>query len=289
MTTALSALLEHLDLEPLEENLYRGQSQDLGWGRVYGGQILGQALSAASMTVPEDRPVHSLHAYFLLAGDVSRPVVYQVDRIRDGRSFTTRRVSAIQNGRAILTAAASFQVEEEAFDHQDEMPEVPAPDDVEDDRERYARYGDRVPSFVRDFVAAPGPFETRTVDPIDDPMHPSPAPARSMYWFRANGTLPERQHLHRNLLAYASDSNFLVTALKPHGVTWINPAIMVASLDHAMWFHRPFRLDEWLLYVIDAPSAYGARGLARGKIFSRDGRLVVSTAQEGLLRRRDRP
>lgn len=287
MTTALSDLVAHLALEPLEENLYRGQSQDLGWGRVYGGQILGQALAAASLTVPDDRPVHSLHGYFLLAGDVSRPVVYQVDRIRDGRSFTTRRVTAIQNGRAILTLAASFQVVEDAFDHHDDMPDVPAPEDVEDDRVRYARYADRLPAFVRDFALASGPFETRTVDPIDDPLRPSPAPARSMYWLRASGTLPDRPDLHRNLLAYASDTNFLVTALKPHGVTWLNPAVMLASLDHAMWFHRPFRLDEWLLYVIDAPSAHGARGLVRGRIFSRSGELVVSTTQEGLMRRRD--
>lgn len=286
MSTALQGLLEHLELEPLEENLYRGQSQDLGWGRVYGGQILGQSLAAAARTVSPDRPVHSLHGYFLLPGDVNHPVVYQVERVRDGGSFTTRRVVAIQHGRAILTMAASFQVREEAFDHQDPMPDVPGPDEVEDDRKRLERMGESLPRFVRQWLEAPSPFETRTLEPLDHIFEPTPGRAVNAYWLRARGKLPAEESVHSNLLAYASDSEFLTTALKPHGLTWLNREVMLASLDHAMWFHRPFRLDEWLLYVIDSPNAFGARGLVRGRIFTEEGKLVVSTAQEGLMRRR---
>ena len=285
MNTPLRELVTRLELERLEQNLFRGPSKDLGWGRVYGGQVLGQALAAASQTVPDDRPVHSLHAYFLLAGDVNAPIIYDVDRIRDGGSFTTRRVVAIQHGRPILNLAASFQKVEASFDHQDEMPEVPGPEALEDDRERYRAYGDRLPSFLRDAIAQETPFETRTIDALSDPIQPEPQPPRRHYWMRAAGNLPDAPWLHCALLAYASDNNFVVTALQPHGVTWLTPGVMVASLDHTMWFHRPFRMDEWLLYSIDSPSASGSRGFARGRIFDQGGRLIASTAQEGLTRR----
>lgn len=286
MNPSLQDLLARLELEPIEKNLYRGESEDLGWGRVYGGQILGQALAAAVRTVPAERPVHSLHAYFLLPGDVSLPVVYQVDRARDGGSFTTRRVTAIQRGEAILVLAASFQEAEESWSHQDAMPEAPDPESLEDDLERFRRQRDRLPAFIVEHLTTPGPFEVRSVDPIDDPVAPTPGPAEAMMWLRARGDLPDDDALHRTLLAYASDANFLTTALRPHGVTWLSGEVMLASLDHAMWFHRPFRLDEWLLYAIDGPAAGGARGLVRGRIFNQAGELVVSTAQEGLVRRR---
>lgn len=288
MSHTLKGLMEHLELEPLEENLYRGQSQDLGWGRVYGGQILGQALSAATKTVTSGRPVHSLHCYFLLPGDVHKPVVYQVERVRDGGSFATRRVVAIQHGRAILTMEASFHIHEESFDHQDPFPDVPGPEELPDDRERLLAQADELHPAVRAWLEAPSAFETRTISPIDHLVKPTPSPPTNAYWLRARGSLPDQLGVHSNLLAYASDSEFLTTALKPHGKTWIHPGVMIASLDHAMWFHRPFRLDDWLLYVIESPSAMGARAIVQGKIFTRDGRLVVSTAQEGLVRKRRR-
>jgi acyl-CoA thioesterase II len=282
----LTQLVSLLQLEKLEENLFRGQSQDLGWGRVYGGQVLGQALSAATQTVPASRAVHSLHAYFLRPGDVARPILYTVERSRDGGSFTTRRVAAIQNGQPIFTLAASYQEPEVGLDHQDEPPQAPEPELVPPDSERYARFVDRMPPRFAEEFAAVWPFEFRPTVVEDDPFTPSPQPARKMVWIRAMGTLPDSPALHAWLLAYASDFGFISTALLPHGVTWLNPEMQIASLDHAMWFHRPLRIDHWLLHVMDSPSASGGRGLARGRIFNRDGLLVASTAQEGLIRRR---
>jgi acyl-CoA thioesterase-2 len=286
MAKVLDELVQLLGLEKIEENLFRGQSQDLGWGTVFGGQVLGQALSAAVQTVPSERLAHSLHAYFLRPGDVSKPIVYDVDRIRDGSSFTTRRVVAIQSGHAIFNLAASFQKQEEGFEHQDEMPDAPAPETVPTEQERMATYVSRLPKFARERAVAERPFELRPCDPEDDPFLPKPRAAQRMVWLKTVAQLPDDQALHRYLLAYASDYSFVTTSLLPHGSTWLTPGMQVASLDHVMWFHQPFRVDDWLLHVIDSPAAHGARGLVRGRIFSRDGRLVASTAQEGLIRQR---
>jgi len=287
MPDTLAELLDLLALERIEENLFRGRSQDLGWGSVFGGQVLGQALSAAAQTVPEDRSVHSLHAYFLRVGDVGRGIVYDVDRIRDGGSFTTRRVVAIQNGRAIFNMAASFQIGEPGYEHHDEMPDVPGPDGLASSLERMRSVLDRIPPSLRALATADRPIETRPVDPRD-PLAPEPAPPQQAVWLRATGALPDRPALHGYLLAYASDCHLLGTATRAHAVSWLMPEMQVASLDHAMWFHRPFRMDDWLLYAMRSPSASGARGLVQGRIFSRDGRLVATVAQEGLMRRRSR-
>jgi len=286
MNPVLSHLVGLLSLERIEINLFRGQSQDLGWGTVFGGQVLGQALSAAVQTVPADRLVHSLHAYFLLPGNVKFPIVYEVERIRDGSSFTTRRVVAIQNGKAIFFMSASFAVSEEGFEHQDVMPDAPAPETLKTDIEVLMEQAHRLPPGMRERALVQGPFELRTIDPLDDPISPTPQPPRRMYWLRTTDRLPDDLQVHRYMAAYVSDYSFLTTALQPHGINWLSPGMQVASLDHVMWFHRPFRIDEWLLYVIDSPAACGSRGLVRGSIFSQDGKLVASTAQEGLMRQR---
>ena len=282
----LADLVSLLALEKLEENLFRGQSQDLGWGTVFGGQVLGQALSAAAQTVPAERQAHSLHAYFLKAGDVRRPVVYEVDRIRDGGSFTSRRVVAVQNGNAILHLSASFQTDEAGFTHQDPMPDVPPPESIPNEAERFAAAIARAPVALRRWSEVARPFDNRPVDESDDMVSPPKKAPRRMVWLKTVGALPDAPALHRYLPAYASDAWFLTTALLPHGVTWLTPGMQVASLDHAMWFHAPFRADEWLLHVIDGPRASGARGLVRGSVYKRDGTLVASTAQEGLIRMR---
>jgi acyl-CoA thioesterase-2 len=287
MGKVLDELVTLLSLERIEENLFRGQSQDLGWGTVFGGQVLGQALSAAVQTTPADREVHSLHAYFLRPGDVSKPIVYDVDRIRDGGSFTTRRVVAIQSGAAIFNMAASFHKVEDGFEHQDPMPEVPPPEQIPTEQERFAAStaAHRVPKqFVERFTREQA-FEMRPVETIDDPEGPTPMPPRRLVWLKTTGRLPDNPALHRYLLAYASDHGFLATALFPHGVSFFTGKVQVASLDHVMWFHAPFRVDEWLLHAMDSPVARGSRGLVRGRVFTRDGRLVASTAQEGLIRR----
>ncbi|NUP11406.1 MAG: acyl-CoA thioesterase II [Polyangiaceae bacterium] len=280
----LDELVGLLALEKIEENLFRGQSQDLGWGTLFGGHVLGQALSAAVRTAPADRHVHSLHAYFLRPGRVDIPVVYNVDRIRDGSSFTTRRVVAIQAGQAIFNLAASFQKLESGFEHQDPMPEAPPPESVPTEQERAKVFAHRLPKVLRDRALAQHPFELRPVADLDDPFVPKPKPPKRMVWLKTVGKLPDDQALHAYLLAYASDHGFITTSLLPHGVSWLTPGMQVASLDHVMWFHRPFRVDEWLLYVIDSPAATGARGLVRGQIFTREGLLVASSAQEGLIR-----
>jgi acyl-CoA thioesterase-2 len=286
MTSALDELVLLLALERIEENLFRGQSQNLGWGAVYGGQVLGQALSAASQTVPNEREVHSLQAYFLRPGDVNRPVLYEVDRIRDGGSFTTRRVVAIQGGSAIFNLAASFQTVEPGFEHQDAMPDAPPPEALPTDAERVERAAHRIPDALLAHLRRPRAFESRTTDPDEDPILPAPRPARRTVWLRTIGKLPDDPALHRCLLAYASDNGFITTALLPHGVNWLTPGMQVASLDHVTWFHQPFRVDDWLLYVMESSEAHGARGLVHGRVFTRDGRLVVSTSQEGLIRKR---
>jgi acyl-CoA thioesterase-2 len=288
MSHVLDELVTLLALEQIEVNLFRGQSQDLGWGTVYGGQVLGQALSAAVQTVPSERHVHSLHGYFLRPGAVDRPIVYEVDRSRDGGTFTTRRVVAIQNGEPIFTLAASFQIVEEGFVHQDPMPDAPAPESVPTQQELAARYADKLPEFVRAQALAQRPFEMRPIEDASNPLAPEARPPHRMFWIKANGELADDPALHRYLLAYASDFAFLTTAMLPHAVSWLSAGMQVASLDHAMWFHQDVRVDEWLLHVVDSPKAHGGRGLVRGSVFTRDGRLVASTAQEGLIRRRPR-
>jgi len=254
---------------------------------VFGGQVLGQALSAAVQTVPAERRVHSLHAFFLRPGDVAHPIVYEVDRIRDGRAFTTRRVVAIQGGRAIFNMSCSFQIDEPGFEHQEAMPPAPAPGTLPTEHERLARALAGAPSPLREKLLAERPFEIRTADPIDDnPFQPSPRAPGRLLWMRAAGTLPDDPALHAYLLAYVSDHSFGTTALAPHGQSWMSPTLQLASIDHVMWFHRPFRCDDWLLHVISSPTAQGARGLVRGAVFASDGRLVASTAQEGLIRLR---
>ncbi|MCU0657526.1 MAG: acyl-CoA thioesterase II [Polyangiaceae bacterium] len=288
MSNVLDELIQLLALEQIEQNLFRGQSQDLGWGTVYGGQVLGQALSAATQTVPPDRPVHSLHAHFLRPGDVSRPILYDVDRIRDGSSFTTRRVVAIQKGEAIFHMAASFQKREEGFEHQDPMPDVAMPEGLPTEQQRLAGFASRLPRFLRERLTSERPIEVRYADPDADPVLPAPrAPSRAI-WMRAAHALPDNPALHACLLAYASDNGFVTTALLPHGVTWLTPGMQVASLDHAMWFHHDVRFDQWLLHSIDSPCSSGSRGLVRGRVFSQDGKLVASTSQEGLIRQRVR-
>jgi acyl-CoA thioesterase-2 len=284
MERVLADLIDLLALERLDRDFFRGRSQNLGWGAIFGGQVLGQALSAAAQTVPDNRAVHSLHGYFVRAGDVSKPILYQVDRLRDGKSFTTRRVVAVQEGEAIFSLAASFQVHEHGFEHQDPMPDVPPPESLPSELALALAIADQLPPLVRAIAVAERPIEIRPVDPRD-PLAPRASPPHRAMWYRAIDHLPDDPALHRYLLAYASDFSFLGTAMDPHGVSWLVPGMQVASIDHAMWFHRPFRFDDWLLYAVDSPSASGARGLVRGQFFDRQGRLVASTAQEGLMRK----
>ena len=287
MPDVLQELVELLRLERIEQNLFRGQSQDLGWGAIFGGQVLGQALSAATQTVPPERAVHSLHGYFLRQGDAKLPVVYDVDCIRDGKSFTTRRVVAIQNGRAIFNLAASFQVLEDGYEHAAAMPKTHGPEGLASELDLAKRFSDQIPPGLRKIAIAERPIEIRPVEP-NDPLHPEVRPPQREVWFRASGTLPDDPAVHRYMLAYASDFQFLTTAMQPHGVSWLMPSMHVASLDHAMCFHRPFRMDQWLLYAVESPSASNARGLVRGQLFTSDGTLVASTMQEGLMRNRER-
>ena len=284
MSSALDALVELLDLEELEVNLFRGRSPQEQRQRVFGGQVAGQALVAATRTV-ERGLVHSLHAYFLRPGDPLVPIVFQVDRIRDGKSFTTRRVVAIQHGEAIFHLSASFQPEEPGLEHQDPMPAAPDPESLPTWHERMAPVIDKVPAEMRTWLERERPIDLRYDGEIAI-FHAEPRPPRQQVWMRADGKLPDDPALHACIVAYASDMTLVDTALLPHGVAWADDTYMVASLDHAMWFHRPFRADEWLLYDLHSPNAAGARGFALGRIFTCDGKLAVSVAQEGLIRRR---
>ena len=282
----VSELIELLSLERLEDNLFRGQSRDIGTKYVFGGQVLGQALSAAQATVDGsngERRAHSLHAYFLRAGNIEAPIVYEVDRTRDGGSFSVRRVTAIQHGRVIFFCAASFQAEEDGAEHQLSMPEVPQPEDIAPAPPVPAEVMASLPPKVQRWMSRRGPFEFRHVYPRDE-LNPPKRPPFQQVWFRLSEPVGDSPELHRALLAYASDFQLLGTATYPHGISYYQPNVQMASLDHALWFHRPFRADDWLLYSIDSPSASGSRGLARGQIFDRQGRLVASTAQEGLIR-----
>ena len=278
----IAELLGLVRLEQLEVNLFRGTSRDIGTDRVFGGQVLAQALIAANQTV-EDRLVHSLHAYFLRAGDHESPIVYNVDRSRDGRSFTARRVVAIQHGRPIFTLAASFQLEQEGVEHQFDMPEAPKPEDLSASPVISAEQLEKTPQKLRRWFTRFGPFEFRPV--IDqNPIEPVPKPPFKRFWFRLKGEMDEDQPMHRALLAYASDFHLIGTITLPHGMSFIKGNVVMASLDHAMWFHREVRVNNWLMYDWDSPSASGSRGLARGMIFDRKGDLVASTAQEGMIR-----
>ena len=283
MKPILEDLVRLLALERIDTNLFRGESRDIGTHRVFGGQVLGQALAAANLTT-EDRDVHSLHAYFLREGDHEAPIVYQVDRQRDGRSFSNRRVVAIQHGRPILNLAASFQRPEEGLEHQVEFPEVPDPEELTDIAEYQRELLAEVPAnqLPRQFLLE-RPFEFRPVYPPQF-IDLKPRPPRQMVWLKAVDRLPDDEDLHRNMLAYVTDYYLLATVLRPHALSLFAPNLQVASLDHALWFHRPFRLDDWLLYSIESPNASGARGLARGQIFRRDGVLVADVVQEGVTR-----
>lgn len=282
MNPVLEDLIGLLRLERIEDNIFRGDSRDIGSPQVFGGQVIGQALSAAQNTV-EGRVAHSLHAYFLRRGDVESPIIYEVDRARDGRSFSNRRVVAIQHGRPILNLAASFQIPEEGLEHQAQMPDVPGPEGLKDLTEIAKDMLEFIPSKMRRFMTDKRPFEFRHVEPVDFEVPEKRAP-RKHTWIRAVDSLPDNPKLHQNLLTYVSDYELLGTATLPHGLSFTRGSIIMASLDHALWFHGEVKMDEWLLYVMDSPNSSGARGLARGQIFTQDGRLVASTTQEGLMR-----
>lgn len=283
--TGLDILIATLTLEPLEDNLFRGPRASEGWQRVYGGLVLGQSLAAAALTVDPTRPIHSLHGYFLLAGDPEREIIYDVERIRDGGSFTTRRVRAIQHGRAIFSMSASFHKAEEGYDHQSTMPDVPPPESLPSAKELMTGVMANLPENMRAYWRREHPIDVRIVDASRYASRKPQTPAQAI-WLRANGRLPDSPHLHQAILAYASDFTLLDTALIAHGKVLFDSDIQLASLDHAMWFHRSFRADDWLLYAQDSPSASGARGYCRGAIYDRQGRLVASTVQEGLMRPR---
>ncbi len=281
---AVDELLAILDLERIEENIFRGRSPQVGWQRVFGGLVVAQALVAASRTVPGRAP-HSLHGYFLLPGDPLAPIVYLVDRLRDGRSFTTRRCTAVQHGHAIFALSASFQIEEEGLEHAVAMPDVPSPESLPSEAEMIERFGSIMPDPIKRWFAGDRLIETRPVDPSRYVRHGPGAPAQDV-WLRAAGKLPDDPAIHRAVLAYSSDMTLLDTALMAHGRYVFDAKLQVASIDHALWFHRPFRADEWLLYTQDSPNSGAGRGLSRGLIFSRDGRLIATAMQEGLMRPR---
>jgi acyl-CoA thioesterase-2 len=285
MRDSVDELVGLMQLEEVVQDRYLGRTIDLGWGRLFGGHVLGQSLSAASRTVSQGWLAHSLHGYFLRPGAVDAPVLYEVDRIRNGGSFATRRVIARQRGEVILNMAASFHRDEGGLEHQMAMPEVSGPEQLASEVELRREVADKIPEQFRDTWTRERPIELRPVEPIDF-FQPEAREPRRHVWFRAAHALPDDPVLQRCLLAYTSDFALLATALLPHGVTYLHPEMQVASLDHAMWFHRDFRVDDWLLYAMDSPSASGALGFTRGTIFDRQGRQVASVAQEGLIRKR---
>jgi acyl-CoA thioesterase-2 len=282
MHPVLKDLIDLLKLERIEDNIFRGESRDIGSAQVFGGQVLGQALSAAHHTV-EGRRAHSLHAYFLRRGDMNAPIIYDVDRARDGGSFSVRRVVAIQHGRPIFNLAASFQNPESGLEHQSEMPDVQGPDGLQDLTEVAPEILQRIPEKMRRYLTEKRPFEFRPVEPTNF-MIAETRPPRKHVWIKAVDTLPDQLALHQNLLAYVSDYELLGTSTLPHGLTFGRSKVMMASLDHALWFHRDFRVDDWLLYSMDSPNSSGARGYSRGQFFTTDGTLVASSTQEGLVR-----
>lgn len=285
MNQQLQQLFDHLDLESIDDNLFQTKFGNEGWRQIFGGQVLAQALLSASRTVDAERQPHSLHAYFLRPGDKKAPIQFQVDRLRDGKSFTTRRVTAIQHGAAILNMAASFQVSEPGLSHQIPMPDVPPPQDCLTRAQLAEKYRDTMPEELYARASRPFAIDLRPVEP-ENLMAAEVRPPQRMVWLKLNDTLPTDYPWHQHMLAYASDMTLLETSLRPHGVSMFNTQLQIASLDHSMWFHRPFRMDEWLLYVQDSPAAAGARGFSRGSLFRENGELVVSVAQEGLIRLR---
>jgi acyl-CoA thioesterase-2 len=283
MSYTAADLIRLFDLETIEKDVFRGANRDLGTGRIFGGQVLAQSLIAASRTVPPERPMHSLHGYFMLAGDLSIPVLYLVDRIRDGKSFTTRRVTAIQHGQAIFSMAASFHRAEGGPTHQIQMPRVAAPEELRPELELLRERAHELPEPLRRVLTQDRPLDFRPADGLHPFELRSPEPRRCV-WLKAIGSAGDDPVVHQAVLAYASDYGLLGTALQPHGLLFRDPGVMLASLDHAIWVHRPVRVDEWLLHVIDSPTSGGARAFSRGSFFTRDGTLVASTAQEGLFR-----
>ncbi|MBX9399310.1 acyl-CoA thioesterase II [Streptomyces sp. TRM72054] len=285
MSQALQDLLDLLDLEQIEENIFRGQSRSAVVPRVFGGQVAAQALVAAGRTVPEDRPPHSLHAYFLRIGDPGAPIVYTVDRLRDGRSFTTRRVVAVQHGQPIFGMSVSFQTYEEGMDHQTPMPPAPDPVTLPTSEERLSGYGHLDARVVEKFLEARAAVDLRYVDEPPYGRFGEPRAPHSQVWFRTNGKLADDPLQHIVLATYVSDMTLLDSVLLAHGRGgWAVGDVVGASLDHAMWFHRPFRADEWLLYDQESPSAYGGRGLGQARIYTQDGRLAITVIQEGVVR-----
>ncbi|MEO3989704.1 acyl-CoA thioesterase II [Pseudocitrobacter cyperus] len=285
MSQALSNLLALLKLEKIEEGLFRGQSEDLGLRQVFGGQVVGQALFAAKETVPTERLIHSFHSYFLRPGDSLKPIVYDVEVLRDGNSFSARRVSAIQNGKPIFYMTASFQAPEQGYEHQKTMPDAPAPESLSSETEIARSLEHLLPQVLKDKFLCERPLEIRPVE-FHNPLKGHVAEPKRQVWLRANGTVPDDLRVHQNLLGYASDLNFLPVALQPHGVGFLEKGMQVATIDHSMWFHRPFNLNEWLLYSVESTSASSARGFVRGEFYSQDGVLVASTVQEGVMRNR---
>ena len=277
-------LIKLIQLEQLDDNLFRGQNYVTPWGRVYGGQVLAQSIHAARITVPEERVVHSMHGYFILGGDPKQPIIYNVDRIRDGRSFTTRRVVAIQKGRAIFNMAASFQIKEKGFSHQIPIPDVPPPEEVETDKQWVEQYRKELPNMYKRYQIE-RPIEFRQVEKFN-PIHPKKERPFRHIWIKANGSIPDNPMLQREILAYACDYNLMATSLLPHRDRFKLQNMQMASLDHAMWFHGDVKVDEWLLYALDGPSASNSRGFSRGNFFNREGKLVASVVQEGLIRHR---
>lgn len=283
MSQALKNLLTLLNLEKIEEGLFRGQSEDLGLRQVFGGQVVGQALHAAKETVPEERLVHSFHSYFLRPGDSKKPIIYDVETLRDGNSFSARRVAAIQNGKPIFYMTASFQAPEAGFEHQKTMPSAPAPDGLPSETQIAQSLAHLLPPVLKDKFICDRPLEVRPVE-FHNPLKGHVAEPHRQAWIRANGSVPDDLRVHQYLLGYASDLNFLPVALQPHGIGFLEPGIQIATIDHSMWFHRPFNLNEWLLYSVESTSASSARGFVRGEFYTQDGVLVASTVQEGVMR-----
>ncbi|MBJ9171447.1 acyl-CoA thioesterase II [Citrobacter koseri] len=286
MSQALNNLLSLLDLEKIEEGLFRGQSEDLGLRQVFGGQVVGQALYAAKETVPEQRLVHSFHSYFLRPGDSLKPIIYDVEVLRDGNSFSARRVAAIQNGKPIFYMTASFQAPEEGFEHQKTMPDAPAPETLQSETEIARSLAHLLPPVLKEKFISDRPLEIRPVE-FHTPLKGHVANPTRQVWIRANGTIPDDIRIHQYLLGYASDLNFLPVALQPYGIGFLEKGLQIATIDHSMWFHRPFNMNEWLLYSVESTSASSARGFVRGEFYTRDGVMVASTVQEGVMRNRN--
>ena len=283
---ALDELLTLLALEPLDEGLYRGQSTDLGFGAVFGGQVMGQALAAAKYTLEPNRPVHSFHSYFLRPGDVNKPIIYDVETIRDGKTTSTRRVQALQHGKPIFYMTASFQQPVVGFEHQAPMPKVVGPEEITPESERIKALAQYLPTSVRDKWLSSKPIEMRQVNYVN-PMQPEKVEPINYIWLKANGCLPDDPRIHKYLLAYASDFNFLPAALMPHGRSFWDHELQVATIDHSMWFHQDFRFDDWLLFAIESPRAIAGRGLVQGRFYTQDGTLVATAMQEGIIRPRE--